>query len=70
MGPMTTRVIFVVLVSCTLGVWNSRTDRDAVVLQQRTLHAANGARDRGRRGSCFTLGCADASFASGVQSPR
>ena len=33
---MTTRVIFVVIVGCSLGVWNSCADRDAVVPQQRT----------------------------------
>jgi hypothetical protein len=35
MGPMMKRVILVVLVGCTLGVWSQRTDRDVAVAQQR-----------------------------------
>ncbi len=35
MGPMMMRVIFVVLVGCTLGGWNPRTDHDVVAAQQR-----------------------------------
>ena len=35
MGPMMMRVIFVVLVGCTLGGWSPRTDHDVVAAQQR-----------------------------------
>jgi hypothetical protein len=36
MGPMAKRVIFVVLVGCTVAVWNARTAHDVVVAQRRT----------------------------------
>ena len=36
MGPMMNRVIFVVLVGCTLAVWSARNDHDIVVAQRRT----------------------------------
>ena len=35
MKPMMKRVFLVALVGCTVGVWNARTDRDAVVAQRR-----------------------------------
>jgi quercetin dioxygenase-like cupin family protein len=36
MGPMMKRLVFLVLVGCTLALWSARTDHDVVVAQQRT----------------------------------
>jgi hypothetical protein len=35
MGPMVRRVFFVLLLGCTLVVWNARADHDVVVAQRR-----------------------------------
>jgi hypothetical protein len=34
-GPMMRRVVFVVLIACTVSVWKARTDQDVVVAQRR-----------------------------------